>query len=364
MAKIKIPHDAIPGFHFIAPTIWERSPSVSIPSEDNSAPSLILLMTWTGAHGRHISKYASEYASMFPSSRMMVVTTSSKDFTFRSSARKQARLEPAVAYISALQKIPSLSKGGILMHVFSEGGSNKACELASAYHSTIGTRLPISAMYLDSTPGHPRYLRLCSALAKSFPPIPVLKQFATIIATVMLGIIWVLYHIIIGYDNNPVTRSRKQLLDPKLFDLTIPRCYLYSKHDALIAWQDVYEHASESMEHSGRVKEVLFESSGHVDHARREPKRYWDAVALIWQQRMDEVGEKGTRATDTLIQLQLPRFDFERGTTDTGVQIPERAFTKQRWSDSDSQRTLLSSLPPTPPPERTMEMEKRYSGFV
>jgi hypothetical protein len=362
-------HDAIPGFECIAPTIWDRIPSTpSTPTEDISAPSLILLMTWTGAHGRHISKYTSEYSTMFPSSHIMVITTSSADFIFRNSKRKQHRLQPAVKYISNLQHIPCRNNGGILMHVFSEGGSNKACELATAYQRSTGTRLPLSALYLDSTPGHPRYLRLCSALAKSFPPIPVLKQLATVIATIVLGFIWILYHVFVGYSNNPVSKSRRQLLDPTLFDLKTPRCYLYSKKDALIAWQDVYEHAGESMEHSGAVTEIIFESSGHVDHARREPNRYWDAVTTVWRQSQEkDSDEKSTRATCISRGSQLPEFDFEDGVTSVDVRMPTKAFLKKsRWSDTDSQLTLLPSLPPTPSAEKMRAMEERLyrDGFI
>lgn len=362
------PHEAIPGFEMIAPTIWDRIPSTpSTPIVDVSVPSLIVLLTWTGAHGRHIAKYTKEYATMFPSSHIMVITTSSADLIFRSSKRKQHRLQPAVNYILNLQHIPCRNTGGMLMHVFSEGGSNKACELAMAYQHTTGTRLPISALYLDSTPGHPRYLRLCSALAKSFPPIPVLRQLATVIATLILGIIWSLYLIFVGSENNIISRSRRQLLDPKFFDLQAPRCYLYSKGDALIAWQDIYEHAGESMEHSGCVTEVIFEHSDHVDHARQEPSRYWDAVVTVWHQSQENRDEKGTRSTCTLRQSQLPEFFFEDGVTDVEIRMPSKAFIKKsRWSDTDSQLTLLPSLPPTPSSEKMLAVEDRLwrDGFI
>ncbi|KAJ4989894.1 hypothetical protein SVAN01_04541 [Stagonosporopsis vannaccii] len=368
MTNTKTTHDVIPGFELIAPTIWDRIPSTpSTPLENVSVPSLILLMTWTGAHGRHISKYAREYTTMFPSSHIMVITTSSADLIFRSSQRKQHRLQPAVNYISNLQHIPCRNTGGILMHVFSEGGSNKACELAAAYQHTTGTRLPISALYLDSTPGHPRYLRLCSALAKSFPPIPVLKHLATVIAAILLGIIWLLYLLFVGSDNNVVTQTRRRLLDPALFDLQIPRCYLYSKADALIAWQDIYEHAGESMEHSGCVTEVLFEASDHVDHARQESSRYWDAIVTVWHQSQERGDEKGTRTTCTLRESQLPEFFFQDGITDVEVRIPSKAYIKKsRWSDGDSQLTLLPSLPSTPSPEKMAAVEERLwrDGFI
>jgi hypothetical protein len=116
----------------------------------------------------------------------------------------------------------------MLLHIFSEGGANKGCELATAYRAATGTYLPISAIYLDSTPGHPHFLRLYSALAKSFPPTPAPEQLATVVVFVVSGLVWVVYHVFVGYENNPVSRSRKQLLDPGLFSLMVPRCYVYS----------------------------------------------------------------------------------------------------------------------------------------
>jgi hypothetical protein len=162
----------------------------------------------------------------------------------------------------------------MLLHIFSGGGANKGCELATAYRAATGTYLSISAIHLDGTPGHPHFLRLCSALAKSFPPTPALEQLATVVAFVMLGLVWVVYHVFVGYENNPVSRSREQLLDPGLFGLTVPRCYVYSTRNAPVMWQDIYEHARELMKRDGCITEIVFGKSGHVNHARMEPQRY------------------------------------------------------------------------------------------
>lgn len=276
------PHDQILGCRSVAPTIWESIHPSSSDASENSAPGLIILMTWTGAYGQHISKYISAYASIFPTSRVLIITTSAKDIVWRSSTCKQKRLQPAIEYMTHLYECPQIQKRGTLLHIFSEGGANKACELAIAYHAVTSTQLPVSVMCLDSTPGHPRFLRLCSALAKSLPPIPFLEQFATAIAVVVLGLAWAAYHVFIGYENNPVSRSRKQLLDPSLFAVTIPRCYLYSKSDALVAWKDIYEHGSDLIKRHGCVTESIFEDSEHVSHAKTEPKQYWDTVRTVW----------------------------------------------------------------------------------
>lgn len=126
------------------------------------------------------------------------------------------------------------------------------------------------------------------------------------------------------------------------------------------------------MQHSGRVTEVLFASSDHVDHARQEPSRYWDAVVTVWHQsqqkkKKEETDEKSARSTPTLRASQLPEFFFEDGVTDADVRMPSKAYIKtSRWSDADSQITLLPSLPCTPCSDKLAAVEERLlrDGFI
>jgi hypothetical protein len=324
--------NVLPDFTLVAPSIYEHIPSSSYKSpyatlENIEVPSLILLCTWTGAQSRYIAKYTAKYQCLFPSTRIMVIATTAKDLCFRNSQRKQERLKPAVERISSLEYLHTDGNATrILMHVFSEGGSNKACELAEAYLSITGQRLPVSALCFDSTPGHPRYLRLCSALNKSLPQIPVLRHTGLLFGSAVLGAIWVSYICAKGPENNVITRTRRRLLDPRHFDLTVPRCYLYSKNDTLIAWKDVNEHAKESIDKGVPVKEVLFEDSGHVGHARQEPDRYWSEVMATWRNAGSLIEEKPS------FTVVVVDFDKEDSST---------AGKNKRWSDADSQRTLL-----------------------
>ncbi|KAH7070918.1 hypothetical protein FB567DRAFT_211291 [Paraphoma chrysanthemicola] len=331
MSRFSTAEDPIPHFAHLAPSIWEYSPASvykSFCTKNTGAPSLVLLCTWTGAQGRYIAKYAAEYQRLFPSSRIMVIRTTTKDLCFRNSQRKQQRLKPAIEHISSLEYLnASGNDAGILMHAFSEGGSNKACELAEAYHVITGKRLPVSALCFDSTPGHPRYRRLCNALNKSLPPIPIIKHTGLLFGSVALGAIWITYKVVKGKENNVITRTRQRLLDPKHFDLTAPRCYLYSKDDALIAWQDVQEHADISKDMGVPVTDVLFEGSGHVGHARQYPGRYWNAVKGTWR----SAGMQDEKHDSAIIVEECS--DTESDSTKE----------QKRWSDADSQRTLLSS---------------------
>ncbi|KAH7382482.1 hypothetical protein DE146DRAFT_770547 [Phaeosphaeria sp. MPI-PUGE-AT-0046c] len=319
---------SLPGFALLGPSIYEYIPtsihrSPYTVDKFDGEPSLILLCTWTGAQNRYIAKYTSKYQSLFPTSRIMVIATTAKDLCFRNSRRKQYYLKPAVERISSLEYLSACGNdAGTLMHVFSEGGSNKACELAEAYFTITGRRLPVSALCFDSTPGHPRYLRLCNALNKSLPQIPVLKHTGLLLGSVVLGAIWITYVGIKGYENNVITRTRQRLLDPVHWNLSSPRCYLYSINDQLIAWKDVNEHAELSMRMGFPVTEVLFEQSGHVGHARQDPELYWNAVMATWH--------------STIMCDEKTNYAVMVGEMDS-----RRTTKGSNWSDFDSQCTLM-----------------------
>ncbi|KAF2022783.1 hypothetical protein EK21DRAFT_82423, partial [Setomelanomma holmii] len=244
---------------------------------------LVILCAWTRAKQRYIAKYTKKYSEIFPAASIMVVLTTAADLCFRSSHRKQNRLQHVVQYLNTdLEEEPKNRR--ILMHAFSEGGSNKACELARAYFNETKGRLPVSALYLDSTPGRPRYVRLCNALSKSFPDLSVIRQTGFILCAAVVGAIWIFYECK-GFKTNVIDRTRDCLLDTDLFDHQVPRCYFYSKSDELIAWQDVAAHHC-SAPKNFIIYDECFEKSGHVRHALHDPKRYWKRIEDVWYSRI------------------------------------------------------------------------------
>ncbi|KAF2264136.1 hypothetical protein CC78DRAFT_447426, partial [Lojkania enalia] len=242
-----------------------------------TAPDMIIIFSWTGAQGKNTAKYTDTYQTLFPNTSIFVITTSAKDLCFRSSRKKQSRLQPAIDRVRSYGSIQN-----VLIHVFSEGGSNKAVEFAEAYHNTTGHLLPCSALCLDSTPGHARFVRLCNALRKSLPPYRILRYSGLIIGGTIIGGIWIIHHTFKGLDNNVISKTRRRLMDDTYWNLGAPRCYLYSKADELIKWQDVHEHASQASEAGIPVMEVCFERSNHCRHVAEDPEKYWDAVKAIW----------------------------------------------------------------------------------
>jgi hypothetical protein len=266
---------------------WNDGGSSSI-TEPNGQPSLIVLCTWTEANYRHIQSYREEYQVMFPLTPGMLITTTIVDVCIRDSKSKQKRLLPAVKWI-ADQLPKERTAKQILMHVFSEGGSNKACELAEAYSNTEDSPLPVSAWILDSTPGRPRFRSLCDAASKSPSPVPCFRVVSLPLSCIMVGTIWVVYCGIKGFEHNIISMTRKRLMNASVWDFSAPRCYIYSNEDALIAHQDIEDHAADSKRLGIPVTLHNFETSGHVNHARVDPNAYWNAVLDTWKLAQSEL---------------------------------------------------------------------------
>jgi hypothetical protein len=281
------------GFDFISDGVWQRNPApnpstVLYPTPSSSkasslysdCPSVVLLFSWTGAHSKHIEKYTIGYSKLFPESRIIIVTTALPDLITRSSSSKQARL---AAVIDTVHSHPNLQS--VLIHCFSDGGSNKAVEFAEAYHRRTGDRLPCQALCLDSTPGHPRYFNYCAAFRKSLPPHPILRFFGLFLGYFVLAIWWTFYYTLIGVKNNVISRTRERLEDTQYWDIGIPRCYLYSENDELIWWKDIEEHGMQASRRGTPVLLVKFQKSMHCAHVRENEGAYWDAVMDTWELR-------------------------------------------------------------------------------
>lgn len=159
---------------------------------------------------RHIDNYSTVYSKLFPKSRIIVITTTLRDLIIRSSSSKQERLADP---IDAIYSSPSL--GSILIHCFSDGGSNKAVELAEAYRRRTSSTLPCKALCLDSTPSYPHYLNYCAAFTKSLPSNLVIRFLGIFLSYIVLAIFWVVYMTFIGFRNNVICQTRERLEDTK-----------------------------------------------------------------------------------------------------------------------------------------------------
>lgn len=253
---------------------------------DSGEPTLIVLCSWTGAYIEHVRYYATKYKRLFPSTPILLITTSPQDVLRRSSRKRKEQLALAVRLLHVRSWRDGDDKEArkeerILMHVLSDGGSFKACELTKAYLEAHQTRFPISALILDSTPGIPRYPRYCKALAKAVARNPALQCLCRLPVYVALGTLWIVYRACIGFENNQVSRTGKDLLDVKLFDSAVPHCYLYSTQDTIVAYEDVKQHVVLAKSRYP-VTECVFDSSDHVMHGKVYPEEYWSSIYSTW----------------------------------------------------------------------------------
>lgn len=215
----------------------------------------------------------------------MVITTHITDLALHSTKHKTAVLDPAVDYLR--RRKSSGASNQILLHAFSDGGSNKAVCLAKAYLASTGYRLPVAASVFDSTPGTARFGSNLVAFRRSLPSNTALRTVGFLLGAVLLVVHWVLFRIFVGYERNVISKTRRALNDETLWDLAaVPRTYVFSQADDLICWMDIEDHAADAAETVGTTSMLVrFKESGHCCHAKENEEYYWTAVRRTWESR-------------------------------------------------------------------------------
>ena len=211
----------------------------------------------------------------------------------------------------------------VLLHIFSNGGAHWAVQLAQAYRENIrpylasstasSKELPISALIFDSSPGHASVGTATRTTLSSLPKNAVLQRgLLTPVAYIFLGGCYI-FHILgiaehcvvklwreLNHSKGPFvvkqnhsnhTQHERQVgqkpIETSGSDLKpIPRTYIFSEADDMIASEDVLDHAATARRQTGlsdndaeefvRVEE--FTGSMHVNHVSVDPTRYWKIV--------------------------------------------------------------------------------------
>src|SRR5947207_776663 len=83
---------------------------------------------------------------------------------------------------------------------------------------------------------------------------------------------------------NMVDWVRKELDNKKLFAEKGVKCYVYSKEDELVMWEDVEKHADGAERRNWRVKRERFKGSKHIGHMLVDKERYWEVVRATWEE--------------------------------------------------------------------------------
>ncbi|KAK5939319.1 hypothetical protein PMZ80_008623 [Knufia obscura] len=273
--------------------------------EDVPPPDLIILCSWLYALPKHIAKYTNAYQRLYPDTPILLLKQDGPDLMWRPNAWQMTNLKPAVDIVKAAENGKN-SRLKVLMHVWSNGGSFTACQLADAYAASARaessgpgwvagpvTLLPISALVIDSAPSIPDMRSGFVAMSQGMPsslPGPVRKVGGALMYSFMLSAS--VAGRILGVEG-VITGMRRKLNDAygAFMVRGVRRVYIYSESDELVPWRHVEMHAREArnvldkrVAGSGKeqVKLEKFVASRHVGHVMVDAGRYWDIVKAQW----------------------------------------------------------------------------------
>lgn len=313
--------------------------SLFTPQKPTSG-QLIILCTWLGAVRKHISKYVALYQKIAPGARILLIE-SNVPILISSYVRQRDAIKPAVSAVldtltesdigtasgenteaasNEKKSADNDSRHGpvpvntiklapqILLHVFSNGGTNTATQLLIVLNARLQAPLPLAGLLCDSCPAEGTYWRSYDAMVLSLP-----KDLATrVLGALACHCILILLYTWIGCGNeNPASLQRRTMLDGEIVSPSWEKgfredggrkvggrvCYFYSKEDRMCLWSDVRHHADKARKLGWDVREVLFEGSGHCAHFSKDEERYADTVKSIWD---GEGSERGERAMSKL----------------------------------------------------------------
>jgi hypothetical protein len=231
-------------------------------------PSLIVLCTWVAAQPKPITRYINKYRRYFPNASILIIQTTLYHMVFLTDNGHQNRLKIVIDIICN-------QNGTVHLHGFSNGGAVTVSQLLFALPSSYRQNT-FSALVLDSCPGRGTYGRTAKAMIVSLPKNPIARLLGAVPVHAVLVVLYVLDKLGFG---NVISRSRWRLNEEALFELKVPRLYIYSRADEMVCWSDVHDHADEARRKGyERLTELVFDGSGHCAHIREDEDKYWKAV--------------------------------------------------------------------------------------
>lgn len=250
------------------------------PSNDDG-PNLIIVCAWFRALPKHTIKYITTYHQHYPHAQILLLQSNIGDMLYTTYSTQRKGYLPVLDLIKSLRTTDQPPK--ILLHIFSNGGSNSAVQLASAWtqqHSS--TPLPISAIVFDSAPGSPSLSLAAKAIVSSFPPQA--RWWVSIVVYLFIIPIIALPNVFPG-RKNLIDMLRARLNDPVFFPRSAPRVYFCSPADSMVPVGDVVAHREAAANAGFGAEVVRFGRSGHVAHVREDGGRYWGVVWGLWEGR-------------------------------------------------------------------------------
>lgn len=281
--------DALSRLGFIAidakinPNILLFTPAAST-SPSSTDPKLIILATWLGgATSSRIAVYCRAYQSLYQSSPILLIRAVLTDITTKTSAALQAQLIPARKYLLSTFPPPNENttrpSGKALLHIFSHGGCNTVLQLSRLLRnrpdgSSSAFPIPLLGVILDSCPGSASFDKAYRAAAYSLPDGKPVNLLGRACLYPLIGSISLLQKCGIL---SSVEDLRRELNDLSTFG-DIPRLYLHSKGDKVVAAEDVAAHADEMAANGVSVSRHVWEFAEHCALPVEDSEKYLNAV--------------------------------------------------------------------------------------
>lgn len=238
----------------------------------------MVLCTWMSANRKHITKYTRQYHELYPNADILVLESSVADLTYRTDHVQHRRLRPALDVVlsHATSATQSGSRSHVLLHVFSNGGTQCAARLISGLPEEH-RRTAFKTLVFDSCPGEATYALSARAMALSLPKHPLARLLGIPLIHLLLCMCLLIF--IVTNSEDVVTRSKRRLNDPDFVDSKTARLYIFSSKDQLVLVKDVRSHAADAKRNGfAEVWELPFTDSGHCAHAMVHKELYWAAV--------------------------------------------------------------------------------------
>lgn len=268
---------AIDGLTKLSPTISVHDPQQPV------AGQLIILGTWMGAADKHIAKYIVLHRQQAPGVRILLLKSyvTSMISSYRS---QQKAMVPAEHYLHQFLEecgYPGNQtvKPRILLHMFSNGGTNSVTQLLVPLQKKIKAPIPFVGLICDSCPIGGSYFKTYHAFMHSVPK-GAARVFAPVIIHILLSLLYL--SIACGRYEQPEELWRKTLLDQNLIK-SKKITYIASKTDVQTDWRDVVSHANDAKKQGWDVKEIIFDDTPHCNHYSKNEEIYVDAIVNTWK---------------------------------------------------------------------------------
>jgi len=247
---------------------------------DPAPGQLVILCTWLGAGKKHIAKYVAGYRGIAPRARILLIESSvliiASPYT-----RQWTAMKPAADVVLAVlaESGNASAKPNIMIHTFSNGGTNSATQLLIVLQRQLGYALPVTGILCDSGPARGTYR----------------KSFHSMLLSLPKGLFWrIMGPLVIAFVTNALFGSqllgwekperiyRKTLLDHDFVNCR-RICYAFSKADTHVDWEDITSHADDARRKQWDVRELEFDGTPHCNHISKYRAEYFQAMSCVWE---------------------------------------------------------------------------------